>query len=119
MKKTYLAASNTSTANGKLLGADSTQNIQLMKIIVGAPVSSGNIWIFDNQNSGVNTATAGLAIKLTMGSAIATTQVPFTIDLTDQYGNGLVLSGGGAFYIDQTMQVTVCWDDVESQGGTG
>ena len=119
MKTTFLSASNTSSATGQTLGLDPKQNIQIMKIIIGSPVSSGNLWFFHNQNAGVYTSTTGLAMKLTLGSAIPTTQTPIVIDLTDNAANGMVLSMGGAFYIDQTMQVTVLWDEVETQGGTG
>ncbi len=86
MYATYLEGSNITgaqSATGQTLGVGTEADIEVKKILLGLPVTSGNLWFFSNQNPGVNTATTGLVAKLTLGSSVATSQLPAILDLTD------------------------------------
>lgn len=108
---TYISASNTAT-NGTALGnSDSNSDVVIKKIIVGAPVSAGNIFVYNITNP-LNASTVNIAAKHTLPTFSTTNINPgsYIFDYTSAYCRGLQLSGGGNVIIDQTMQVTVIWD---------
>ena len=106
MRSTYIASDNTGTGGVALGGAQ--EDVELLKIVVGAPVASGNIYVFSITNPG-GTSNANLVAKFTLPASLATGQLPFVLDLTDADGEGFVIPQGGNVMIDQTMQVTVGW----------
>ena len=116
MITTYVSGAN-STTGGVALGT-SGQNIEVVKLVVGNPVTSANIWLYDETNVGNVTNTTGLKAKLTLPGTLATGQLPFTIDLTDADGHGLLLNSGGSVAIDQTLQLTVIWGPTQVQDVT-
>lgn len=116
MLKNYFNTAN-STTGGAALGT-SGQNIEVTKLIIGNPVTSANIWLYDETNVGNVTNTTGLAAKLTLPGTLATGQLPFTIDLTDADGNGLPLASGGSVAIDQQIQLTVVWGPAQQQSNS-
>jgi hypothetical protein len=97
-----------STTGGTAIGP-AGQNIEVTRILVGNPVTSGNIWLYDETNVGNVSNTTGLQAKLTLPGTLATGQLPFSIDLTDADGHGIILKSGGTVAIDQAMQVTLIW----------
>lgn len=106
MQSTFVPSSNTTTG-GVALGA-AGQNVELKKIVIGLPVNSGNIYVFTITNPG-GTSNTNLAAKLTLGGTVSeSTQKVF--DFTDSAGHGIILPSGGNVMIDQTMNVTVCFD---------
>src|SRR5258708_8022288 len=108
MRKTYMAATN-SAAGGVAL--DQTGgDVEVVKLIVGNPTTSSNIYLYDENNVGNVTNTTGLAAKLTIPASLATGQLPFVIDLTDANGHGITLGMGGTVAIDASLQLTVVWD---------
>lgn len=106
MKTTYIASSNTAT-NGDALGSGE-QDVRLFKLVVGAPVSAGNITIYTISNP-VNGATTNVAAKFTLPT-FSTTNVNPGAYIFDFGPEGLPLGQGGNVIIDQTMQVTAMWD---------
>lgn len=106
-----------STTGGTALG-QSGQNVELVKIIVGTPVANANIWIYNESNVGNVSNTTGLVSKLTLPASFATGQLPFTIDLTDGDGHGLVLTSGGTVAIDQAIQATFIWGPAQMDSNT-
>lgn len=117
---------NTSTA---LTGANTAQNINtdsrsivVRKIIVGNPVSGGNIVLF-NAPSQVANATTTIAYKHTFPTFSTTNTngvTPVVVDFRaastgagSAEEDGIICANGGAIATDQTMQVTVLWDYAE------
>ena len=108
MFTTYLNTANSSTGGAAL---DTTgKNVVIKRLIIGNPVTSANIWLYDENNVGNVTNTTGLKAKLTLPASFATGQLPFTIALDTSYGAGLLLAMGGSVAIDQAIQLTVVWD---------
>jgi len=105
MKSLYQAAAN---AAGTAIGA-AGQDIEVFKIVVGAPVSAGNISLYDNTNPGSASNTTGLKAKFTFPGSLTGVVYPCVFNLTDENGNGLVLGDGGSIIIDQTMNVSVLY----------
>ena len=104
MRVTYAAAAN-NTTNGVSLGA-SGQDIKVIKIIIGQPIASGNITLF-NKAVSVGSETTDTAFKYTLPSTLtASHQFPF--ERVIDFGEGLQLDGGN-LNVDQAMQVTVLW----------
>lgn len=114
MQTTYIPSSNTAT-NGVALG-DTDQDIRILKLIVGAPVASGNIFIYNITNP-VNGATTNLAAKITFPASLPTTGAEVGGVVKDFGPLGLPLPQGGNIIIDQTMQVTVIWELADSLKG--
>ncbi len=112
----YQNTANSTTGGTQL--SSTVQNVEIVKIIVGAPVANGNIWIYDINNVGNVTNTTGLVSKLTLPSSFATGQLPFTIDLTDAQGHGIILKGGGTVAIDQAIQATFVWGYSQQESNT-
>lgn len=108
MFTTYMNTANSTTGGTAL---DTTgQDIEVFKIMVGNPVTSANIWFYNETNVGNVTNTTGLVGKLTLPGTFATGQLPFTMDMTDGEGHGMTLNMGGTVAIDQALQMTVLWD---------
>lgn len=106
MRYTYISADNTAT-NGTALGADN-QDVVVYRIVVGAPVNSGNIIVYDKYNP-IGGSTSNVAAKISCPASIPTSGA--VIGTVVDFGEkGLHLGEGGAVTIDQTMQVTVLWD---------
>lgn len=106
MRVTYQAGTNTAT-NGTALG-QAGEDIRVYKLIVGAPVSTGNIYFYTITNP-INGATANIASKITLPT-FSTTNVNPGVYVVDFGSEGLPLGEGGNIIIDQTMQVTVIWN---------
>lgn len=106
MNVLYQAASNTTT-NGTALG-NSGDDIRIYKILIGAPVASGNIYLYNITNP-INGSTANIAAKITLPASLPTTGAITSGNVLDFGQYGLPLSGGGNIIIDQTMQVSVIW----------
>lgn len=105
MQTTYIPSSNTAT-NGVALGG-TEDDVRVYKILVGAPVSAGNIFVYNISNP-INGSTANIAAKVTLPTFSTTNINPglYTLDFGPY---GLPLPQGGNVTIDQTMQVTVVW----------
>jgi hypothetical protein len=117
MLKTYINTSNLATGGVAL---DATGgDVEIVKLIIGNPVASANIYIYDESNVGnISTNTTGLVSKLTLPASFATGQLPFTIDLTDGGGHGIILGQGGTVGIDQALQLTVIYGPSQQEGNT-
>ena|SRR5258708_627581 len=123
MPTTFVKSTN-NTGAGQAFGVFG-QDIVIKKLIVGSPVNSGNIALYNITNPlpSFNAANdAQLAFKYTYESSVGGTSTRI-FDFTsapNSYGgqssavNGLLLSSGGNLMIDQNMQVTVIWDTVEA-----
>ena len=105
MRVLYAGAAN-NTTNGIALGA-SGQDIKVTKLIVGAPVATVNITLY-NKAEAFNGDTANIAFKYTHGSDIAPADMDFVEERIFDFGEGLQLDGGN-LQVDQAMQVTVLW----------
>lgn len=109
MFTTYINATSAGTPGTPL---DTGGNdVEVFKIIVGAPVANANISFYAESNVGnVTTNTTGIVSKLTLPASFATGQLPFTISTNDEAGHGMLLNMGGTVAIDQNLQLTVLWD---------
>lgn len=105
MFTTFAASSNQST-NGVALGA-AGQDVRVFKLIVGTPVSAGNIWLYNITNP-IGGSTANIAMKVTLPS-FSTTNINPGLYVLDFGKDGLPLTDGGNLIIDQTMNVTAVW----------
>lgn len=116
MQFSYVNTTTTATTPATVIN---TGNVAIKKIIVGNPVSGGNITIFNIGNALSNNTTQ-IAYKHTFPTFSATNTngvTPIVIDLrgTSSQGgstgeDGLTCEQGACIAIDQTMQVTVLWD---------
>lgn len=106
MRVTYAPSTNTAT-NGVALG-NADDDVRVYKILVGAPVSAGNIFLYTITNP-VNAATTNLAAKITLPT-FSTTNVNPGVYVLDFGPEGLPLVNGGNVIIDQTMQVSIIWE---------
>ena len=106
MYTTFQAGTNAAT-NGTALGTDSNRDVVVYKVIVGTPVSAGNIWLRDITNP-VAGSTANIAFKATLPT-FSTTNINPGVYSFDFGPYGLPLTSGGNLEIDQTMNVTVIW----------
>jgi len=100
---TYVPSSNTAT-NGVALGA-AGQDVLVKKVIFGLPVDGAYCALF-NSAVAVGGATANLAAKIVQPTAAAGKEWVREVD----FGDGLVLDGGNV-QTDNTMNITVLWDD--------
>lgn len=110
MRYTYAGAAN-NTTNGVALGA-AGQDVRVYKLIIGAPVASGVITLYDAAVA-FNAQTTNIAFKKTLPATLPTTGAELT-PVVDFGVNGLPLDGGN-LQIDQTMQVTAVWDFAPNQ----
>lgn len=109
MKVTYAASAN-ATTNGVALGA-ADEDIRVYKVIVGLPVASGNIILYD-KTIAYSGDTSNIAFKTTLPSTI-TYQYSYPVMREWDFGEkGLPLNGGNLM-IDQAMQVTVVWEPLD------
>lgn len=106
MVTTFQVGSNTAT-NGTALSTDAQRDVVVYKLIVGLPVSTGNVWLYNITNP-LNASTANIAFKFTMPTFSTTNINPGTY-VFDFGPYGLPLPQGGNLIIDQTMNVTVVW----------
>lgn len=106
MRVTYQAGTNTAT-NGTALG-NAGEDVRVFKLIVGAPVSAGNIYLTTITNP-VGSSPSNIAMRVTFPSFSTTNVNPGVYEL--DFGRfGLPLNDGGSLVIDQTMNVSVLWD---------
>ena len=121
MKFKYIAAANNTTATvtrddgstvstaGQPLEAVG-KDIRIFKIIVGVPVASANITVF-NKDTAYATDTADIACKYTFGSDIAPADTTYNYDRLIDFGpKGLPVNGGNVM-CDQACQLTVVYGD--------
>lgn len=117
MQTTYVNTTTSGTTPATVLNTDG-RAIVIRKLIVGNPVSGGNIVLF-NENNALSNNTTQIAVKLTYPS-FSTTNINDGPDVYDFRTNaaqggsveadGIFCQTGGSLAIDQTMQVTVFWD---------
>jgi hypothetical protein len=107
MRVTFAASSNTAT-NGVALSSNFEDDVRVFKLIVGAPVSAGNIWLYSINNP-INGATGNIAFKATLPT-FSSTNVNPGVYVIDFGSEGLPLTSGGNLVIDQTMNVSVLWE---------
>lgn len=110
MYTTFAASSNTATNGVALATANSAVNetdLRVYKLIVGTPVSAGNIWLYNISNP-LGSSAANIAMKLTLPT-FSTTNINPGVYVMDFGPYGLPLNEGGNLQIDQTMNVTVVW----------
>lgn len=110
MKSTFIPSSNTAT-NGVALGG-AEEDIRIFKILVGAPVNAGNIFVYSITNP-INGSTANIVAKVTLPT-FSTTNINPGVYVLDFGTTGLPVPQGGNVTIDQTMNVTVLWDLVDN-----
>lgn len=115
MQTTYVNATTTSTTPATVINSDA-RAIVIRKILVGNPVNSGNITVF-NENNALSNNTTQIVFKNTYtGSVSESSQRVFDFRSGSGAGggstedDGLFCQSGGSIAIDQTMQVTVLWD---------
>jgi hypothetical protein len=119
MVTTYIAAANTTT-NGQALGA-AGQDVFVKKLIIGAPVASANIIIY-NKAVAYSGDAQNIAFKMTIPATITyqytnANAITNVIDFTGGTNSpGMVVDGGNVM-IDQALQLTVLWEAQESGGG--
>ena len=108
---------NTTTSSTTPASVVSTQSMVLKKLIIGNPVTAGNLTVHNTGNALANDTTT-IAFKLTLPT-FSTTNVNQTQPLVVDFctlGNagvaedGLSCASGCSIVIDQTMQVTALWD---------
>jgi hypothetical protein len=118
LQYTYINTTSSSTTPAQQINTDG-RAIVVRKIIVGNPVSTGNITIHNN-NVALSNDTTTINFKNTFPtfSTSALAQFPTVIDFRagamagggSAEADGLECSQGGSLVIDQTMQLTVLWD---------
>jgi hypothetical protein len=93
--------------------------VVIRKILIGNPVTSGNITIFTEGNALANNTTQ-IGYKKTFPASFTSIQPETQIDFrasSSQGGSvesdGLFCQTGACITIDQQMQVTVLWDVAE------
>lgn len=106
MQVLFQAGTNTAT-NGTAIGS-AEQDVVVKKLIIGSPVSAGNIWLYKITNP-LNASTANIAAKITLPT-FSTTNINPGLYVLDFGPEGLPLNQGGNLIIDQTMNVSVVWD---------
>lgn len=121
MKHKYIAAANNSTAtvtrdDGSTISTAGRPlekvgfDVRLFRIIVGIPVASANITVF-NKDTAYATDAADIAAKYTFGSDIAPADTSYSYERIIDFGpKGLLLNGGNVM-CDQACQLTVIYGD--------
>ena len=117
MQFTYFNTTTSGTTPAPVINSDG-RAIVIRKVLVGNPVSSGNLTIF-SENNALSNNTTQIAAKITYPS-FSTTNINDGPDVYDfrtisntggsVEDDGLFCQTGGSIVIDQTMQVTVFWD---------
>ena len=115
MNFTYINPTTASTTPASVVNADG-RAIVIRKILIGAPVASGNITVFYTNNALANNTTS-IAYKKTFQSSFSSIQPETAIDFRASATNGgaveedgLPCSQGASICIDQAMQLCVLWD---------
>ena len=118
MQYSYLNTAQTGAVPATVLNPGG-QAIVIRKILIGNPVASGTITLFNNGNALANNTTS-IAYQKTFQGSFTSIQPETVIDFraatnvgdsTEE--DGLTLTAGGTIAISQTMQVTVMWDLAE------
>lgn len=119
MKKTYIAAANNTVASKTFYNGDTLstagqplgtagQDVRVYKLIIGVPVASANITLFDKV-AVTASDTSDIAAKYTLpGTLTASYEFPYE-RIIDFGKDGFPLDGGNV-QIDQNLQLTVLWD---------
>jgi hypothetical protein len=116
MNFVYLNTTTSGTTPASQLNTDG-RAIVLKKLIIGNPVTAGNLTVHYTNVALANDTTT-IAFKMTLPT-FSTTNVnntqPIVIDFTTGLNagvgeNGLSLSNGGSVVLDQAMQVTALFD---------
>lgn len=117
MQVTYFNTTTTGTTPAPQLNSDG-RAIVIRKILVGNPVTGGNLTVF-TENNALSNNTTQIGMKITYPT-FSTTNVNDGPDLYDFRAasseggstetDGLFCPAGGSIVIDQTMQVSVFWD---------
>lgn len=117
MQFTFVNTATTGTTPATVINASSP--IVIRKILVGNPVTSGNITVFTEGNALSNNTTQ-IGYKKTFPASFTNIQPETQIDFRGSSSQGGSISDDGLFCqvgasiaIDQTMQVTVLWDVAE------
>ena len=121
MQITYLNTTTSGTTPASQVNTDG-RAIVIRKLIVGNPVSTGNITIHNN-NVALSNDTTTINFKLTLPTFSTTNPnvVPLVVDFRagamagggSAEADGLECSQGSSIVLDQTMQVLVLWDYAE------
>lgn len=105
-KYTFVRVAN-NTTNGVAIGVED-RDIVVYKIIIGTPVASADIRLYDIVNP-VNEATTNQACHVTLPATLPTTGARLVEEIN--FGeDGIVLGEGGNIMCDQDCQLTVVWD---------
>lgn len=117
MQSTYVNTTTTSTTPATVIQASGPVTIR--KILIGNPLTNGNITVFLEGNA-LSNNTTNIGYKKTYASSFSSIQPETVIDFraaSSQGGStsddGLFCQTGASIAIDQTMQVTVMWDVAE------
>lgn len=117
MQTTYVNATTSGTTPATVIAANGP--VVIRKILIGNPVASGNITIFNEGNALANNTTQ-IAYKKTYPASFTSIQPETVVDFRGSSSQGGSISDDGIFCqtgagitIDQTMQVTVLWDIAE------
>lgn len=102
---TFAAGTNTAT-NGVALGTDTQRDVIVWSIVIGTPVSAGNVWLYNITNP-LGSSTANIAFKTTLPTFSTTNINPGQYVIN--FAKGLPLPQGGNLQIDQTMNVSIVW----------
>ena len=119
MKYKYIAAANNTTASvtrddgstvntaGQPLEKVGT-DVRIFSIVVGVPVASANITVFD-KDTAYASDTANIAAKYTFGADIAPADTTYNYERLITFGpKGLPVDGGNIM-CDQACQLTVVY----------
>jgi len=113
MNTTYIAAANTTT-NGQALGV-AGQDVCIKKIIIGLPVASANIIIY-NKAVAYSGDTSNIAAKITLPATLTSGTATYNYSTNIDFTNGSTCKGlqvdGGNVMIDQALQLTIIWRPV-------
>lgn len=110
MQVTYVPSTNTAT-NGVALGA-SGDDVRVVGLLVGAPTSAANIYLYNITNP-LGAASTNLAAKITLPTFSTTNVNPGTYFWN--FGPyGLPLNQGGNVQVDATVQLSVIWNTADN-----
>lgn len=108
MQATFVAGAN-NTTNGTALGTDSERDVVVWQVIVGLPVASADLRLYDMTNP-VNEASTNMKWFVTLPASLPTTGASPAAGYTWTFSKGLPLSQGGNFMQDQACDTTVIWE---------
>lgn len=108
MRFTYAPAAN-NTTNGVALGPVD-EDVFVHKIIIGTPVGSGNIILYDKAVA-YSGDTSNIAFKVTLPATL-TSSKQYDYQTVYTFEKPLQLNGGNLM-VDQAMLVTVIWETAD------